>query len=308
MSNAHGRHPLCKYIRKTGQSQIYGPFPFKKAATGATNLLIRPKESTFAEKSDPEMLVLNKNTIRAIRQLELRKFRRQEGLFIAEGNKLVEDNLTAMKCRKLIATAAWWDAHPEAAGQAEECYAVTTAEMRRVSLLQSPQEVLGAFAIPAYRLQIEELRTRLSVVLDEIQDPGNLGTIIRLCDWFGINDIICSPTTADCYNPKVVQATMGAIARVRVHYTPLVPFLKTLDGMPVYGTYLEGEDIYETELTPHGLVVMGNEGNGIGHEVDACVTRKLTIPSFACGRASESLNVGIATAIVASEFRRRQRR
>lgn len=253
----------------------------------------------------PKMLALSKNTIRAIRQLEMRKFRRQESMFIAEGNKLVEDNLAAMKCRKLIATAAWWETHPEAAVQAEECYTVTAAEMQRVSLLQSPQEVLGTFAIPARRLENEKLRHGLSVVLDGIQDPGNLGTIIRLCDWFGISDIICSPTTADCYNPKVVQATMGAIARVRVHYTPLVPFLKSLDGMPVYGTYLEGDNIYETELTAHGLIVMGNEGQGISDEVGSCITRKLTIPTFACGRGSESLNVGIATAIVASEFRRR---
>lgn len=253
------------------------------------------------------MLVLNKNTIRAIRQLELRKFRRQEGLFIAEGNKLVEDNLAAMQCRKLIATKAWWEAHPDAIGQAEDCYVVTTDEMQRVSLLQSPQEVLGTFVIPTHRLQAEELRSRLSVVLDEVQDPGNLGTIIRLCDWFGITDIICSPDTVDCYNPKVVQATMGAIARVRVHYTALVPFLNTLHEMPVYGTYLEGNNIYETELTPHGLIVMGNEGKGISPELAPCITRKLTIPSFACGRTSDSLNVGIATAIVASEFRRRQK-
>lgn len=254
----------------------------------------------------PKMLALSKNTIRTIRQLELRKFRRQEEMFVAEGNKLVEDNLTAMECHKLVATEAWWETHPEAAGRAKECYIVTAAEMQRVSLLQSPQEVLGTFAIPTHRLQAEELRTRLSVVLDNIQDPGNLGTIIRLCDWFGITDILCSPTTADCYNPKVVQATMGAIARVRVHYTPLVPFLKSLGDVPVYGTYLEGDNLYETELTPHGLIIMGNEGNGISDEVGSCVTRKLTIPSFAYGRGSESLNVGIATAIVASEFKRRQ--
>lgn len=251
------------------------------------------------------MLALSKNTIHAIRQLEMRKFRRQESMFIAEGNKLVEDNLAAMKCRKLVATAAWWETHPEAAVQAEECYTVTAAEMQRVSLLQSPQEVLGTFAIPAHRLENEKLRHGLSVVLDGIQDPGNLGTIIRLCDWFGISDIICSPTTADCYNPKVVQATMGAIARVRVHYTPIVPLLKSLDGMPVYGTYLEGDNIYETELTAHGLIVMGNEGQGISDEAGSCITRKLTIPTFASGHGSESLNVGIATAIVASEFRRR---
>lgn len=254
------------------------------------------------------MTQLSKNVIKQIRQLEQRKFRRQEGLFIAEGNKLVEDNLAAMECHRLVATAEWWQAHPEAAKLAKECYEATHDELSRASLLLSPQDVLATFRIPTHQLDASALAGQLTVMLDEVQDPGNLGTIIRLCDWFGIRDIICSPTTADCYNPKVVQATMGAIARVRVHYTPLLPLLATLReaDVPVYGTYLEGDNLYAAPLTPNGVIIMGNEGNGISDELRPYIGRKLNIPSYPAGAAtSESLNVGIATAITVAEFRRR---
>jgi TrmH family RNA methyltransferase len=251
-------------------------------------------------------LTLSKNVIQSVRRLEQRKFRREEGAFLAEGNKLVEDNLSAMHCRKLIATEAWWAAHPEAVSRSEQCYVARREELERVSLLQTPQEVLGVFSIPDFPLQAEALRSSLSVVLDDVQDPGNVGTIIRLCDWFGIEQVICSPGTADCYSPKVVQASMGAVCRIRVHYTPLVPFLSELKGLPIYGTYLSGENIYRTELSPVGLIVMGNEGKGISAELAPLITHRLTIPSFALGTTSESLNVGVATAIIASEFRRRK--
>ncbi len=248
---------------------------------------------------------LSKNVIQTVRRLEMRKFRRQDGLFIAEGNKLVEDNLSSMKCRRLIAVEAWWQAHPEAEQWAEVCHCVTPDELQRASLLATPQEVMGIFATPRYELQPQALRQRLTLVLDDVQDPGNVGTIIRLADWFGITDVVCSPATADCFAPKVVQASMGAIARVRVHYTPLLPFLESMAGTPVYGTYLEGENIYQSTLTPAGLIVMGNEGKGISPELAPLITRRLNIPSFAVGPASESLNVGVATAIIASEFKRR---
>lgn len=254
---------------------------------------------------------LSKNLAKGIRSLEQRKFRRQEGLFVAEGNKLVTDNLATLHCHQLVATAAWWEAHPEAVKLAAECYEVTPAEMERVSLMQSPQEVLGTFRLPDYALTEADLALfehELVVALDEVQDPGNLGTIIRLCDWFGIRHIVCTPTTADCFAPKVVQATMGAIARVKVHYTDLPAFLQQMRQreVPVYGTFLEGTDIYQTELTPHGVIVMGNEGRGISDAVRPLVSRKLFIPPFpADAVTSESLNVGIATAITVSEFRRR---
>ncbi|MDO4497264.1 MAG: RNA methyltransferase [Bacteroidales bacterium] len=258
------------------------------------------------------MQPLSKNIIKLIRSLEQRKFRRIEGEFVAEGNKLVGDNLGNLTCHRLIATRAWWEQHPEAETMAQECYVVTEAEMERVSLLNSPQEVMGTFLIPREEIApahlAEELRNQLTVALDEVQDPGNLGTIIRLCDWFGIRHIVCSPTTADCFAPKVVQATMGAIARVKAHYTPLPELFGEFrkQEVPIYGTFLEGTDIYHTDLTPHGVIVMGNEGRGISDEVRQWVDRKLFIPPYpANALTSESLNVGIATAICVSEFRRR---
>ena len=149
------------------------------------------------------------------------------------------------------------------------------------------------------------LSRQLVLALDTVQDPGNLGTIVRIADWYGIEDILCSPLCADLYNPKVVQATMGALARVRVHYVDLVEFLPRI-GTPIYGTFLDGQDIYGQSLTPTGIIVMGNEGNGISPEVRKLVTHSLFLPSYPPGRiTSESLNVAIATAVVCAEFRRR---
>ena len=256
------------------------------------------------------MFPISKNIIKQIRSLEQRKFRRQEGEFVAEGNKLVQDNLRAMSCHRLVATPEWWAAHPEAEQAADECYTISPADMERLSLMQSPQEVLGTFRMPEHTLSdavCQQLSRELIVALDEVQDPGNLGTIIRLCDWFGIRAIVCSTNTADCYAPKVVQATMGAIARVQVYYADLPTWLKQMRalGSPVYGTFLEGSDIYHTELSANGIIVMGNEGRGISDAVRALVSDKLFIPPYpADALTSESLNVGIATAITVSEFRR----
>ena len=248
----------------------------------------------------------SKSIIKEVRALEQRKYRREQGLFIAESDKLVLDNLGVMQCHSLFATPEWWQAHPQAAARAKECYEVDSLD--RISLLRHPQNVMGVFRIPSYPLNPEDLADRLVLCLDTVQDPGNLGTIIRLCDWFGIRDIVCSRETADCYAPKVVQATMGAIARVRVHYTDLSAFLSRMRelGVPVYGTYLEGTDIYTAGLTPNGILIMGNEGNGISPALAPLITRKLNIPSYPPGvGTSESLNVGIATAIAVAEFRRR---
>ncbi|MEG1586898.1 MAG: RNA methyltransferase [Bacteroidales bacterium] len=246
---------------------------------------------------------LSKNKIKMIRSLEMKKNRKEFGLFVAEGNKLVTDNLSMMKCETLIATPEWYQNHPEA--QAPEMIEVSRDEMSRVSFLKTPQEVMGIFRQPEYTLQPEIVKEKLSLVLDTVQDPGNLGTIIRLADWFGIEHIICSPETADCFAPKTVQATMGAIARIQVHYTPLIPFLKEIEGTPVYGTFLEGENIYSETLSENGLIVMGNEGKGISDELRPFISREVHIPSFPADRdTSESLNVAIATAIICSEFRR----
>lgn len=251
--------------------------------------------------------MISKNTIKQIRSLEQRKFRRQEGKFVAEGNKLVEDNLSSMKCYRLVATTEWWRQHDYARSLAKECIEVTYEELEKVSLLQTPQDVLAVFYMPSANTITPDPKA-LVIALDCIQDPGNLGTIIRLCDWFGIRDIVCSSTTVDCYSPKVVQATMGAISRVRVHYVDLPAYLKEArnNNINVYGTFLEGSNIYQTELSANGIIVMGNEGQGISQEVASIVSHKLNIPSFpADSVTSESLNVGIATAITVAEFRRR---
>lgn len=259
------------------------------------------------------MLQVSKSIIKHVQSLSQRKFRRQEGLFVAEGNKLVGDNLKSMQCVELYATQSWWEANGHLLSDNNGTnrplsYQVTESEMGRLSLMQAPQEVLGVFVLPHYMLDLSVIAQELTVVLDEVQDPGNVGTIIRLCDWFGIRHIVCSPTTADCFAPKVVQATMGAIARVQVHYTPLEPFLNEMRQLqvPIYGTYLEGENLYHTELTRLGLIIMGNEGKGISPALKPYVDHKLNIPSYPIGiPTSESLNVGIATAITVAEFRRR---
>ena len=246
--------------------------------------------------------MISKNQIKFIRQLEQKKFRHREGLFVAEGTKVVGDLLKAGYIPpSLYATPDWIASHSVA-----EATEVTDDELTRLSFQQHPQQVLALFPIPE-PADLSPLTSHLSLLLDGVQDPGNLGTIIRIADWFGISNIICSEDTVDAYNPKVVQATMGSIARVNIIYTNL---LELLDGLPadfpVYGTLLDGENIYTQELTPHGLIIMGNEGNGISDAVRQRVNRRLLIPDFHNGDTADSLNVAIATAITCSEFRRRQ--
>ena len=246
--------------------------------------------------------MISKNQIKFIRQLEQKKFRHREGLFVAEGTKVVGDLLKAGYIpHSLYATPDWIASHSVA-----EATEVTDDELTRLSFQQHPQQVLALFPIPE-PADLSPLTSHLSLLLDGVQDPGNLGTIIRIADWFGISNIICSEDTVDAYNPKVVQATMGSIARVNIIYTNL---LELLDGLPanfpVYGTLLDGENIYTQELTPHGLIIMGNEGNGISDAVRQRVNRRLLIPDFHNGDTADSLNVAIATAITCSEFRRRQ--
>ena len=162
------------------------------------------------------------------------------------------------------------------------------------------------FEQPFYKLDFEAPSRSLCLTLDGVQDPGNLGTIIRIADWFGIEDLFCSQNTVDVYNPKTIQATMGALSRVKVHYTDLIPFIQTLHNVPVYGTFLDGDVIYQSELSPTGLIIMGNEGNGISPEIENIVTQRLYIPNYPKERkTSESLNVAVATSIICAEFRRR---
>ena len=244
---------------------------------------------------------MTKAEIQLIRSLADKRGRTEQGLFVAEGEKLIgELRSSPLRVRKIFAL--------EGLFAGAEVETVAPRDMERISLLKTAGNSLALVELPHYRLEPARLRDRLVLALDEVQNPGNLGTIIRLADWYGISDIGCSPATADCFNPKVVQATMGAILRVRVHYVPLAGFLREAAalGMPVYGTFLEGENIYRAPLTPGGVVVLGNEGRGVTPETAAAVTHKLFIPPYpADRRTTESLNVAMAAGIVCSEFRRR---
>ena len=192
--------------------------------------------------------------------------------------------------------------------KAQEVIAVSEEELNRTSLLKAPQSVIAIFEKPTNINPASTLASQdLCLALDCIQDPGNLGTIIRIANWFGIKNIICSYNTADVYSPKVIQATMGALTGVNIYYTDLCEYLKNLDAtVPIYGTFLDGHNIYETTLTENGVIIMGNEGNGISQQVSTFVNKKLYIPPYASkSTTTESLNVAIATAITCSEFRRR---
>ena len=256
-------------------------------------------------------MAISKNQIKFVRQLEQKKYRRREGLFVAEGTKVVGDLLAHYQPHSVYATEEWLAKNTSSLSHlSSSVFTVTDEELRRISFLQHPQQVLALFPLPTMAAANFSLFTNhfsLSIALDGIQDPGNLGTIIRIADWFGIEHIICSEDTADAWNPKVIQATMGSIARVNIIYINLSDFIDTLPpDYPVYGTLLDGDNIYTQPLTPHGLIVMGNEGNGISPEIRQKINRRLFIPSYRTDDTAESLNVAIATAITCAEFRRRK--
>ena len=240
--------------------------------------------------------MISKSQIRRVRQLEQKKHRQREALFVAEGPKVVGDMLRA----------GWQPVEVFATSPLEAVPSptlVTPDELSRLSFLQHPQQVLALFPLPANLPHMPDT-TALTLALDGVQDPGNLGTIIRIADWFAIDTIYCSPDTVDAFSPKVVQATMGSIARVNMVYTPLQPLLSQAT-VPVYGTLLDGCNIYTEKLTTSGIIVMGNEGRGITQPIRQLVGHPLLIPTFRQGDSADSLNVATATAITLSEFRRR---
>lgn len=255
--------------------------------------------------------MLSKSKQSQIRKYALKKYRDADSVFLAEGPKVVAELLPHFPCRLLCATAEYLADNYESAlrtcNPSAEIIEVTERELASVSNQKTPQQVLAVFEKPSLDNGQRAMDNGLLLLaLDGVQDPGNLGTIIRLADWFGIRTIMCSPDTADAFAPKVVQATMGALARVRLIYTPLPAWLESLpEGTPIYGTHLDGENLYAQSLTSHGVIVMGNEGKGITPEVGRLVTHRLRIPSYPPGEpTSESLNVAIATAVVCAEFRR----
>lgn len=249
--------------------------------------------------------MLTKARISFIKSLGNKKERIASGLFVAEGFKLVSELIgSELNVKEIYAREDIIDKLPFF----DNITVATEKEMERISHLKTPSDVLALVQMPLHRFDESNLQAELVLALDDIQDPGNLGTIIRLADWFGIRDIFCTPSTADCFNPKVVQATMGAVSRVRLHYGDLVSFLHNAreKEIPVYGTFLEGGNIYELPLSANGIIVMGNEGKGVSDPVSNLVTDKIFIPPYPpAGSACESLNVAVATAVICSEFRRR---
>ncbi|HLP03800.1 MAG TPA: RNA methyltransferase [Paludibacter sp.] len=250
--------------------------------------------------------MLSKSKIKLITSLSQKKFRDEAGLFVAEGTKLVMDLAPDFRCRMLVATPQWLGEHGMV--PCEDLEETSEADIRRVSNQKTPQGVLALFQKPDYSWDADVLENKLSLALDGVQDPGNLGTVIRVADWFGIGDIFCSGNSADAFGPKTVQATMGALARVRVHTVDLAGFLGGCkDRTPVYGTFMDGESIYSKKLSASGIIVMGNEGNGISPGIEKLVGHRVLVPNFPQGQpTSESLNVGVATALVCAEFRRRE--
>lgn len=277
------------------------------------NIVVAKSSEESTQLNRQNIMGLSKNRLKYIRSLELKKNRKAEKVFLAEGPKLVGDLLGHFKCRLLAATSEWLTEHRQTIAleiqqsTTAEIIEVNEEELSRASLLKTPQQVLAVFCQPDNETNPSVIAHSLCLALDDVQDPGNLGTIIRLADWFGIEHIFCSPGTADAYSPKTIQATMGGIARVKIHYIPLPELIQSLPSeVPVYGTFLNGTDIYRQPLSNHGLIVMGNEGNGISKETESMINRRLYIPNYPAGRStSESLNVAIATSIVCAEFRRR---
>ncbi|MDR0558778.1 MAG: RNA methyltransferase [Prevotellaceae bacterium] len=247
-------------------------------------------------------LTLTKAEKKYLNALSLKKYRDREACFIVEGEKSVAEFAASdFSVKKIYKTQDC-----KFSDNSVETVLISTSEMQQISNLKTPSPVLAVVEIPDSKMS-EFSENDLILVLDDIQDPGNLGALIRLADWFGIRQIICSPFSADAYGPKTVQATMGSLTRTHVNYRNLPDFLKSLNGkIPVYGTFLNGEIIYSSQLSSSGIIVMGNEGKGISSEVARHVSRRLYIPAFNENRP-ESLNVTTAAAIVCSEFRRRTR-
>ena len=242
--------------------------------------------------------MVSKSQIKLITGLAQKKNRTKHGLFIVEGIKGIQEILNSnFELDSLFTTQQIFYA-PVA-----KTHQITEAELKKISGLTTPQIAVAVFRIPE---QKQPEFSGFSLALDGIRDPGNLGTIIRLCDWFGIETLLCSPDTVDCYNPKVVQATMGSITRVNIVYNLLDEIIQTAGNRPVLGAFMEGENVYTSKLPGEGILVMGNEANGISAEVEKLVTKKISIPPFGNSSSTESLNVATATAILLSEFRRQQ--
>ena len=255
--------------------------------------------------------MLTKNQIKHIISLQQKKFRSKHNQFVLEGDKIVKELLNFnIKIKFLFATENYLNAN-NIEEKDFEIIPVTEKEINRISSQTSPQNIIAIAEIPNFSTNETEISNSLSLVLDDLQDPGNLGTIIRIADWFGIENIFCSEKTVDAYNSKVVQATMGAIIRVKIHYIELEQLFEKYTNIPnfyIFGTFLEGENIYKTNLESNGFIVIGNESKGINLHYEKYINKKIQIPTFSKNETkTESLNAAVATAIVCSEFMRSQK-
>jgi len=240
--------------------------------------------------------MVSKSQIKLIKSLSQKKFRNKHGLFVVEGLKGISEFLNSdFKLVSLYTTEDYFQVSDQLISLVDE------KELKKISFLKTPQKALAVLKIPEFKgLDFEDL----TVLLDGIRDPGNLGTIIRLCDWFGVENLVCSLDTVDCFNPKVVQASMGSLARIRISYNDLADILKENTEIPVFGTMLDGENIYSEKKPDKAFIVMGNEANGISEEIQGLLSRRITIPQFGRIKETESLNVATAASIILSEFRR----
>lgn len=240
--------------------------------------------------------MLSKNQIKLIKSLSQKKHRQQKSLFTVEGIKGINEFLNSdIELESLFTTKLIFDVPND------QITEISEAELKKITVLKNPNTALAIFKIPTQKVLINK---GLIVALDDVRDPGNLGTIIRLCDWYGVKDLVCSLNTVDCYNSKVVQASMGSLTRVNITYLNLQDYIVS-NNMDVFGTFMNGENVYTADLPNEGVIVLGNEANGISEAIDSNVNRKITIPQFGIKKSTESLNVANASAIVLSEFRRR---
>ncbi len=240
------------------------------------------------------MILVSKSQIKLITSLQQKKYRNKFELFVAEGPKVINELIAAkLQIHSLYTTV-------NGLFKSEKAQIITEKEIEKISFLKNANNSVAVFKIPNKTILAED---GLTVVLDSIRDPGNLGTIIRLCDWFNVSNLVCSKDTVDCFNPKVVQATMGSIARVNVVYTTIDDYLIDSED-PIYVGVMDGENIYKEKLPEKGIIVLGNEANGISEEILKLATHKIAIPQFGEKKETESLNVATATAILLSEFKR----
>ncbi|MGB1268278.1 MAG: TrmH family RNA methyltransferase [Flavobacteriaceae bacterium] len=242
--------------------------------------------------------MLSKSRITLITSLKQKKYRMQHRLFVVEGIKTIDEFLNSSFELDFLYTTSLFETIPERLQTL-----VSEADLKKISFLKNSNSALAVFKMQ-HNLAIDE--SKLIVALDNVRDPGNLGTIIRLCDWFGVTDLICNSETVDCYNPKVVQATMGSLTRVNVTYLNLEEYLLAKKDLPVFGAFMSGANLYTTELElNNGILVLGNEANGVSKTIEALVTQQITIPKFGDIQKTESLNVAMATSIILSEFKRK---